>query len=196
MSPTKAGTAPERARRLQAWAVAETRFTEGLEAGVSEAEARKVWNGLDWPEKAVAYWTAYDDPATTHLTERITERTVEYAGGTSASSVVGASSEVAGERAGLSGGATVTVETTATVGAAVHGGELGKQGQHSEHHTDSAEPVGGPTRKRVVELNEEAQRYFAAQAVPGSKGGDYLAGRLGDQVVAEGPFRVGYAPEG
>ncbi len=144
--------------------MAASRFTEGLWTGVSEAEAKKVWNGLEWPEKAIAYGTAYDHPTSSARTA-----------GTSASTR---------SSMGVSSGAGVAGELVAgaAAAAAVH------EDEHGEH---GVEPVSEPTLSGVVELNGEAQRYFAAQAVSGSKGGDYLAGRLGSQVVAEGPFRVG-----
>lgn len=130
MAPTKAATAEERARREAAWALAEQRHTAGLPAGTSPEQAKAAWKALEWQERGLRYWTAYDDP-----------------------------SVVAGKTA------------AATAGE-------------------------GPTRDRVVELNTQAADYFAAQATPASKGGQYLESRLGADVAKDDRYRLGYAPEG
>lgn len=55
--------------------------------------------------------------------------------------------------------------------------------------------AGEISRARVIELNTEAQRYFAGQLRPGSAGHRYLVDRLGDGVM-QGPWALGYAPAG
>lgn len=54
---------------------------------------------------------------------------------------------------------------------------------------------GTVTRDRVLELNNQAQDYFATQLRPGSAGQQYLVGRLGEDVM-QGPWALGYAPPG
>ena len=52
------------------------------------------------------------------------------------------------------------------------------------------------TRERVFELNEQAADYFACNATPISKGGQYLQGRLGAGVVNDDRWGLGYAAPG
>lgn len=129
MAPTKAGTAQERSRRESAWALAEQRHTADMPEGTTPAQAQQAWKALEWQERGLRYWTAYDDP---ELTQASTATT---------------------------GGETVS-------------------------------------RERVIELNTVAADYFTSQATPASKGGQYLEGRLGADVVNDDKWRVGYAPEG
>ena len=70
MSPSKAGTAQERLRRQEAWDRARTGFTRDLGPGVSGADAEQAWKDLDWPEKAVRYWSEYDNPAAPVMRDR------------------------------------------------------------------------------------------------------------------------------
>ena len=51
------------------------------------------------------------------------------------------------------------------------------------------------TRDRVVELNQQAQEYFAGNLRPGTAGQTYLVDRLGEGVI-DGPWALGYAPSG
>ena len=51
------------------------------------------------------------------------------------------------------------------------------------------------TRERVVELNQQAQEYFAGNLRPGTAGQTYLVDRLGEGVI-DGPWALGYAPSG
>lgn len=56
-------------------------------------------------------------------------------------------------------------------------------------------PEAGVSRARVLELNTQAQEYFASQLRPGSAGQKYLVDRLGEGVM-QGPWSLGYAPPG
>ena len=125
-APSKAPTAAERAHRENAWAAAQAAHAASMPAGTTAAGAAAAWKDLEWQDKALRYWTAYDDPA---------------------------------------------LSTPAAAAAVVVG------------------------RERVVELNEQAAAYFAGQATADSKGGQYLAGRLGQDVLDEGRWKVGYAPD-
>lgn len=126
IAPSKAPTAVERAHRENAWAAAQAAHAAAMPAGTTAAAAAAAWKDLEWQEKALRYWTAYDNPAASRPTP---------------------------------------------VAAVVVG------------------------RERVVELNEQAAAYFAGQATADSKGGQYLAGRLGQDVLDEGRWKVGYAPD-
>lgn len=60
-SPGKASNAAEADHRREAWRIAEGTFVaEQQQAGVTSAAARSAWRALDWPDKALRYWTAYD----------------------------------------------------------------------------------------------------------------------------------------
>lgn len=131
LQPSKAPTAEERSHREEAWRMAQAAHRETLPETTSVRDARKAWDGLEWQEKALRYWTAYDDPKS---------------------------------------------RPAAAAAAPIAAGEV--------------------TRERVIELNEKAADYFAAQATPGSKGRTYLDERLGPDVVDHGPWRLGYAPSG
>ena len=48
----------------------------------------------------------------------------------------------------------------------------------------------------MIELNEQAVKFFAENAGPGSQGREYLESRLGRGIVEEGTWQVGYAPAG
>jgi len=141
VAPSKAPNADERAHREQAWRMAQAAHAAALPEGTDPRAARRSWEELEWPDKALRYWTAYDDPASRPLPPP---------------------------------------GTTAAVAA---------------HPAVAVEGLG-VTRDRVVELNEQAADWFAAQAGPGSKGRDYLEDRLGGDVVDHGPWRLGYAPPG
>jgi len=52
------------------------------------------------------------------------------------------------------------------------------------------------SRERVLELNGRAARFYGEQLGSETKGRGYLEERLGAVVVAEGPWRLGYAPPG
>ncbi|GEM_PF-1854734 len=129
MAPSKASTAEERAHRAAAWAMAEASHAAVLPAGTSPEQAKATWKALDWQERGLHYWTAYDHPTLT--------------------------------RPGPG--------------------------------TDVEGPI---TRERTIELNGQAADYFASQATPNSKGGQYLQSRLGADVVAGGRWQLGYAPAG
>jgi len=141
VAPSKAPNADERAHREQAWRMAEAAHAANLPEGTDPRAARHVWEELEWPDKALRYWTAYDDPGSRPLPPP----------GTAAASVAAAT---------------------------------------------AAAEAGGMTRDRVVELNDQAADWFAAQAGPGSKGRAYLEDRLGADVLDHSPWRLGYAPAG
>lgn len=61
-SPSKAGTPEEAEHRRRAWQMAQTGYAETLPAGTSDRDARRAWDELPWQDKALRYWTAYDDP--------------------------------------------------------------------------------------------------------------------------------------
>lgn len=63
MAPTKAATAEERTRRESAWALAEQGHANDLPAGTSREQAQQAWKELEWQERGLRYWTAYDDPS-------------------------------------------------------------------------------------------------------------------------------------
>ncbi len=63
VAPSSAPTAAEREHRQRSWQMARDSFREGLPEGTTAREVTTQWENLDWPEKAVRYWTAYDDPA-------------------------------------------------------------------------------------------------------------------------------------
>lgn len=126
IAPSKAATAAEREHRENAWAAAQAGHAATMPAGTPAEAAAAAWKDLEWQEKALRYWTAYDDPAL----------------------------------------ATPTPTVAAVVG-----------------------------RDRVLELNDRAAAYFASQATADSKGGQYLASRLGQEVLDEGRWKVGYAPD-
>ncbi|MDA8437535.1 MAG: toprim domain-containing protein [Propionibacterium sp.] len=63
VSPSKAPTAEERHHREHAWTAAQAGFAAD-NPGLSEHDATAAWNQLDWQDKLLRYWTAYDDPAT------------------------------------------------------------------------------------------------------------------------------------
>lgn len=62
MSPNKAPTAAERAHRQEAWRLAQEGYAATLPAGTTQAETRQAWTDLEWQDKALRYWTAYEDP--------------------------------------------------------------------------------------------------------------------------------------
>ncbi|GAB3583071.1 toprim domain-containing protein [Calidifontibacter terrae] len=64
MAPSKAPTAEEAEHRRLAWAAAQQEFATTLPEGTSRADARKAWDGLDWQDKGLLYWKAYDEPGT------------------------------------------------------------------------------------------------------------------------------------
>ena len=63
VSPSKAPTAEERRHREHAWTAAQAGFAAD-NPGLSERDATAAWNQLDWQDKLLRYWTAYDDPTT------------------------------------------------------------------------------------------------------------------------------------
>lgn len=60
--------------------------------------------------------------------------------------------------------------------------------------TKAASEGAAVSRERVVELNAQAQAYFAVNLRPGTTGHNYLVDRLGAEVM-EGPWALGYAPD-
>lgn len=60
MAPSKAPTEAERDHRAMAWTAAEHQFRADLPAGTSEQDASAAWRTLDWQDKGLRYWTAYD----------------------------------------------------------------------------------------------------------------------------------------
>lgn len=67
-------------------------------------------------------------------------------------------------------------------------------GQQPAAH--EAQPVNGVSRARVVELNDRAAQWYADQLRPGTPGHEYLTDRVGQQVMDDGPWQLGYAPPG
>lgn len=63
LQPSKAPNAEERAHREEAWRMAQAAHTATLPEGTKERDARRSWEALEWQDKALRYWTAYDDPA-------------------------------------------------------------------------------------------------------------------------------------
>jgi DNA primase catalytic core len=59
----------------------------------------------------------------------------------------------------------------------------------------TGEPNGQISRERVLELNKQAQDYFATNFRPGTTGHTYIVDRLGEGAV-QGPWALGYAPGG
>jgi len=68
VAPSSAPTAAEREHRQRSWQMARESFRESLPEGTTAREVSKRWENLDWPDKAVRYWTAYDDPASQRST--------------------------------------------------------------------------------------------------------------------------------
>lgn len=68
LQPSKAPNAEERAHREEAWRMAQTAHTATLPEGTKERDARRSWEALEWQDKALRYWTAYDDPASRAVT--------------------------------------------------------------------------------------------------------------------------------
>ncbi len=64
LSPSKASTEAERLHRQQAWTMAQAEFAATMPAGTTRAQAASAWHHLDWQDKALRYWQAYDNPAT------------------------------------------------------------------------------------------------------------------------------------
>jgi len=50
------------------------------------------------------------------------------------------------------------------------------------------------SRERVLELNEAAAQWYSGNLQPGTPGHEYLTGRLGEDAVTNGQWRLGYAP--
>lgn len=70
LAPSKAPNAAEAAHRRTAWSMAEAAFVAEIGgqaanevSGVTGRDARVAWRELDWQDKALRYWTAYDDTA-------------------------------------------------------------------------------------------------------------------------------------
>lgn len=75
-SPGKASNAAEAAHRREAWRIAEGAFVaEQQRAGVTSSDARSAWRALDWPDRALRYWTAYDGTAAGSSTAATSEGT-------------------------------------------------------------------------------------------------------------------------
>lgn len=61
---------------------------------------------------------------------------------------------------------------------------------------ETVETVNGVTRDRVVQLNDQAAQWYGDQLRPGTPGHEYLRDRVGQQVMDDGPWQLGYAPPG
>ena len=72
VAPSSAPTAAEREHRQRSWQMARGSFRGSLPEGTTAREVSKQWEDLDWPDKAVRYWTAYDDPASLPSTSTTT----------------------------------------------------------------------------------------------------------------------------
>lgn len=59
---------------------------------------------------------------------------------------------------------------------------------------DRSAAPGPVTRDRVLELNEAAAQWYSDNLRPGTVGHEYLTGRLGEDAVTNGQWRLGYAP--
>lgn len=60
----------------------------------------------------------------------------------------------------------------------------------------ASDTVNGVSRARVVELNDQAAQWYGDQLRPGTPGHEYLRDRVGQQVMDDGPWQLGYAPPG
>lgn len=67
VAPSKAPNADERVHREQAWRMAQAAHDASLPEGTDPRAGRRAWEELEWPDKALRYWTAYDDPASRPL---------------------------------------------------------------------------------------------------------------------------------
>jgi len=61
-APSKAPNQRERKHRAEAWKAAEHEFRATLPADTPAHEAAERWKQLDWRDKSVLYWRAYDSP--------------------------------------------------------------------------------------------------------------------------------------
>lgn len=71
----------------------------------------------------------------------------------------------------------------------------GRPVEESRPSVEARSAVPGPvTRERVLELNEAAAQWYSGNLQPGTPGHEYLTGRLGENAVTNGQWRLGYAP--
>lgn len=94
--------------------------------------------------------------------------------------------------------ATEPITPSAVIPAAVESAGRSTASERSPEQVTVEGAVITPatlTRDRVVELNQQAQEYFAGNLRPGTAGQTYLVDRLGEGVI-DGPWALGYAPSG
>lgn len=205
VSPRKASTPEEREHRTEAWRIARESFVND-NPELTRREAMEEWNKLAWQDQALRYWTAYDDPASQPTqpeatrpepqqqterrepeAQREDEPTVQLYVDPDRDAELAELREQAAERDNAperdQGPSPVLVAAEAA--AVTTGVEAAEQVGHE---------LGTTSRERVVQLNQAAADFFREHGGPDSKGGQYLAGRLGEDVTREGRFQLGYAP--
>ena len=203
-APSKAKTPAEAEHRRQAWAGAQAEFTSDLPGSPSSAEAKQAWDSAPSGVKYGLYWKHYDADSGVERAAK-QPRDNGFAPSKAATPAEKARREQAWKQARADHRAGLPAETTA-LEAAQQWKALDWQDQ-ALYYTNAYEraeqaaqetpaPESRPlSRERVVELNEVAADYYRGN-LEGSRGGAYLADRLGGDAVRAGDFQLGYAPAG